>query len=312
MPGERIASLLASATEIVCGLGLGDRLVAVSHECDYPPEVTSKPRVTFTTIDAEQSSASIDEQVKACMRSGRPLYEIDVETLASLGPDLIVTQSQCDVCAVEYNDVVKVVRTVDALGQTEIVDLNPVSLEDIFRDIERVGVAVGCVDRAGDYVAALKARVEAVRSAISDVSPGNRPRVVCIEWTEPLMVAANWLPELIDVAGGRCTITTSGQPSTRTDWGDVVAFDPEVIVVMPCGFDLVRSEAEVQTLRRRPGWSDLAAVRTDRVWAVDGNAYFNRSGPRIVDSLEILACLFHPDRFHPPETSGKEPPWTTI
>ena len=134
MPGERIASLLASATEIVCGLGLGDRLVAVSHECNYPPEVASKPRVTVTTIDAEQSSADIDEQVKDCMRSGRPLYEIDVETLASLGPDLIVTQSQCDVCAVDYDDVVKVVRTVDALRQTKIVDLNPISLDDIFRE----------------------------------------------------------------------------------------------------------------------------------------------------------------------------------
>ena len=300
MPGERIASLLASATEIVCGLGLGDRLVAISHECDYPPEVTSKPRVTFTTIDAEQSSAGINEQVKDCLRSGRPLYEIDVETLASLGPDLIVTQSQCDVCAVKYEDVVKVVRTVDALGQTEIVDLNPASLEDIFRDIERVGAAVGCADRAGDYVAALKARVDVVRSAISGVSPGDRPRVVCVEWTEPLMVAANWLPELIDVAGGRCTITTSGQPSTHTDWDDVVAFDPEVIIVMPCGFGLARSEAEVQTLSRRPGWSDLAAVRADRVWAVDGNAYFNRSGPRIVDSLEILAHALHPDRVERP------------
>ncbi len=300
MPGERIASLLASATEIVCGLGLGDRLVAISHECDYPPEVTSKPRVTFTTIDAEQSSAGIDEQVKDCMQSGRPLYEIDVETLASLGPDLIVTQSQCDVCAVEYNDVVKVVRTVDALGQTEIVDLNPVSLEDIFRDIERVGAAVGCEDRARDYVAGLKARVDAVRSAIRGVSPGDRPRVVCIEWTEPLMVAANWLPDLVELAGGQCTLTTGGQPSTHTDWDDVVAFDPEVILVMPCGFDLARSEAEVQPLSRRPGWSDLAAVRADRVWAVDGNAYFNRSGPRIVDSLEILAHALHPDQIEPP------------
>jgi iron complex transport system substrate-binding protein len=293
---QRIISLLASGTEILYGIGLGDRVVGVSHECDFPEDARTKPRVTRANIDAGASSKAIDEQVRDATTCGAPLYSIDAALLASLRPDLIVTQSQCDVCAVDYKDVVRTVRSIPALSQTKVVALNPTTLDTVFDDVARVGDAAGCEPAARRYIERLEARVEAVREKTGHIPPANRPRVLCIEWIDPVMVAANWMPDLIVLAGGRCDLTRAGDRSAHADWQAVVAFDPQVVIVMPCGFDLERAVREAPTLRSLPGWTGLTAVREHRVFAVDGNAYFNRSGPRIVDSLEILAALVHPDR----------------
>lgn len=295
MSVARIASLLASGTEILYGLGLGDRVVAVSHECDYPEEVCDKPRVTRTTISVDLPSAAIDAEVRRLTADSSGVYQIDVERLESLRPDLIVTQAHCDVCAVNYDDVVATVNNSSVLAQTKIVSLNPSTLEHIFDDIRNVSQAADCSSRGDTYVASLRRRVDYVREATSSLDESRRPRVVCIEWIEPMFVAANWMPELIEIAGGTSGITKNGVPSGTTEWSEVRAFDPEVVVVMPCGFDLKRTVRESTALESLLGWADLSATKTDRVFAVDGNAYFNRSGPRIVDSLEILAYLIHPE-----------------
>jgi iron complex transport system substrate-binding protein len=299
-PPCRIATLLASATEIVFGLGLGDRVVAVSHECDAPPEAAARPRVTRSNVDSTADSGAIDSQVKELHESGRPLYAIDEERLAALAPDLIVTQAQCDVCAVRYEDVLAAVAGNSSLKNTRVVPLNPMSLEDVLGDILLVGRAAGAVDAAERYIGQLKNRVAAVRDRTENLAPDQRPKVAIIEWSEPLMLAANWTPELVEIAGGVHGLTTSGRHSTYANPRDLVQYDPELIIVAPCGFDLARSLQEVDELAMRDWWREGFAAAKVRVVAVDGNAYFNRSGPRLVDTLEILAHLIHPDRFPPP------------
>jgi len=295
-PG-RIASLLASATEILYALGLADQVVAVGHECDFPPEVRTKPRATFTNIAIAAGSQAIDDQVRDLLSEGRPLYEIDQGLLVSLAPDLIVTQAQCDVCAVKYDDVMEFVRGEPALHGTQVVALNPTRLEDLFADIERVAHATGRLPQAETYIAQLRGRLATVHERTSSLDPACRPVVGCIEWNEPLMLAANWMPDLIELAGGTQPFTRAGDHSACSSWDDFVAVDPDCIILMPCGFDLERTLVEARELQRRAEWSRLKAVRTGRVFAVDGNAYFNRSGPRLVDSLEILGRLLHPQLF---------------
>lgn len=297
---RRIATLLASGTEIVYALGLGERIVAVSHECDYPAQVRDKPRVTSTAVRVAASSAEIDAQVQEHTAQGRALYDIDAARLAELAPDLIVTQAQCDVCAVRYADVVEAVRRAPQLAQTRVVALNPMTLGGILDDVRAVGAAAGVPDAAERVMGELQARIDAVAAATRGLRAEDRPRVVCLEWIEPPMVAANWMPELLDLAGAAPGMTVAGRHSTYTDWADLRRYDPEVLIVMPCGFDLERTMIEFPRLREFDGWSELSAVRSGRVWAVDGNAYFNRSGPRMVDSLEILAHLVHPQRLGRP------------
>lgn len=298
MSVERIASLLASGTEIVFGLSLGDRLVAVSHECDHPPEAASRPRVTFANVNSAATSRQIDDQVRAMCERGEPLYGIDAEVLVELRPEVIVTQAQCDVCAVRYEDVLAMVAREPELCASQVVPLNPTRLEHVFNDIEKVAAACGATEAGKRYVAALRERVEAVAERIrANDSSASRVRVACLEWLDPPMLAANWMPDLIEPAGGRCELTKAGAHSGYANWEDVRQFDPEAIVLMPCGFDLTRTLRESPTVERMPGWGDLTAVRTGRVFAVDGNAYFNRSGPRMVDSLELLAGILHPQLF---------------
>jgi len=303
MKPQRIASLLASATEILYGLDLGDRVVAVSHECDCPAEAMDKPRVTHTHVHHERSSAQIDAQVHELTAEQTPLYSIDIDQLVSLRPDLIVTQAQCDVCAVRYSDVLDAVASRPELARTHVVALNPHTMDDVLEDIRRVGEATGSSREAAQYVARLQGRIDAVCGATAAMAAASRPRVLAIEWIEPLMVAANWMPQLIEWAGGRQSMTQAGHHSGYSQWEDVRAFDPEVIAIMPCGFDLSRTLQEWGVLRRLPGWEELSAVKQGRVYALDGNAYFNRSGPRMVDSLQILAHLVHPERFDPPATA---------
>jgi len=304
MVAGRIVSLLASGTEILCALGLSDRLAAISHECDFPPEILDRPRITSTHLHAHASSGEIDEAVRACAADRRPLYEINVDVLSRIAPDLIVTQAHCEVCAVNLDEVITITRTTPSLGRTRIVALQPATLEDNWGDILRVAQAAGCSDCSESLLRALTQRVQAVQSKTAFLPIDRRPRVVCLEWIDPIMVAANWMPDLLSLAGGRCDLTTSGQRSRYTDWNDVRRFDPEVMVIMPCGFDLARTEREAPALFSLPGWLELSAVRNRRVFVADGNAYFNRSGPRIVDSLEALASAIHPGLFRDFSSEG--------
>ncbi|MCE9548382.1 MAG: cobalamin-binding protein [Planctomycetia bacterium] len=303
-PPLRIASLLSAATEILYALGLGDQVVGVSHECDYPPGVERKPRLTFSHIDSAAESGQIDEQVRQRVARGEPLYGVDEAALAQLRPDLIVTQAQCDVCAVRYEDVLATVRRIDPTGTINVVSLNPASLADVVADVARIGYAAGAGDAARQLVGRLDARINAVRQATTPLAPHERPRVVLIEWTEPLMVAGNWTPELAEIAGGEYTLARAGSHSGYVDWETIRRYDPQLIVVSACGFDLPRTIREAARLHQLPGWSDLSAVRAGRVWAADGNAYFNRPGPRLVDSLELLGHLTHPERVPSPRVAG--------
>src|SRR5262245_42911132 len=218
MPAHRIASLLASGTEILYALGLGDCVVAVSHECDYPLDAARKPRVTRTLVHAAGSSRQIDDQVRGMSAGGAALYEIDAAQLAALRPDLIVTQAQCDVCAVRYADVVSAVETMPELRGTQVVALNPQTYGDIFEDVRRVGQAAGCPAAAERLVAALKARVAAVGERTAKLPASQRPRVVGLEWLDPIMVAGNWMPEMIAMAGGACRLTEAGCHSPYVPW----------------------------------------------------------------------------------------------
>jgi iron complex transport system substrate-binding protein len=301
-----IASLLSSATEMLFALGAGPRVVAVSHECDFPAEVGNLPRATRTSIAIEADSRAIDDQVRRLLADGQPLYEVDTELLARLRPELIVTQAQCDVCAVRYDDVLTAVAQTPQLSATRVVALNPQSVGDVLADIERLGLAAGLQAEARMCVERLQQRIDRVRQMTARLSHDQRPTVGCIEWIDPLMVAGNWMPELIEWAGGRQSLTEPGAASTYTAWEAFCRFDPEAIVVMPCGFGLERAVRESAALARFPGWYALRAVASGRVYAVDGNQLFNRAGPRLVDSLELLAGLLHPQRFGgllPPEGS---------
>ena len=298
----RIVSLLSSATEILFGIGAGHDVVAISHECDYPPEAIDRPRATRSIVDSSQPSAQIDQQVKRLLEAGEPLYEIDRELIQRLAPDLIVTQAQCDVCAVRYQDVVDFVAGEPVLAKTKILALNPQYLMQIFEDVLRVGEAAGRWEAATVFKNRLLRRhAEVVKKAGNPwMKTELRPRVVVIEWTEPLMAAGNWTPELIQVAGGDLLLAETGKHSGYVTWLDIVAARPEVLIVAPCGFNLERSTAEARRLVGLPGYRELPAVAMGRAYVVDGNAYLNRSGPRIVDSLEILAHFIRPDRFEPP------------
>ncbi len=285
----RIVSLFPAATEIVCGIGLHDRLVGVSHECNWPPTVAPLPRLTRSRIDSSADSGAIDAQVKRVATAGQPLYELDVARLLELRPDLIVAQAQCDVCAVSVEAVTAAVRTHPGLSAAQVLALNPRSLGDVLADVERLGVAAGAANEALAYAGALRERIDAMQRP-AGTNPVRSPRVVVIEWIEPLMIAGNWTPELVALAGGEYGLATAGAPSRYVTWREVVDYAPEVVVVAPCGFDLTRSRREAGRLERLPGWDDLPATRLGQVYVVDGDAYLNRPGPRLVDSLEWLAA----------------------
>ena len=297
---QRIVSLISSATEILYRLGLGDRVVGVSHECDYPSDVLRKPRLTRSLVDSNAASRAIDEQVRSLAGSQSALYSIDVEQLAALRPDLIITQAQCDVCAVRYDDVVAAVRNTPQLTGTRLVALNPRSISEVLDDITRVGEAIGGDDvaaRASMVRAGLTARLAALEASGAAAAAVHRPRVILLEWVDPPMVASNWMPELVAMAGGEAGLAAGGAHSSYARWQDIVNYDPQVLVIVPCGFDVERAVVESQVLTAWPGWNELSAVREGRVFAADGNAYFNRSGPRLVDSAELLGYLFHPNHF---------------
>lgn len=290
----RVVSLIASATEIVAALGARGLLVARSHECDYPADVTALPAVTAPKLDITRPSGAIDRQVKALLEQALSVYKVDAGRLRDLSPDLIITQTQCEVCAVSLSDVETAL--VDWTGAApRIVSLAPNALVDIFADIERVADALGIPERGRVLTAQMRARIDAIAECAGSAT--TRPRVAMIEWIDPLMAAGNWVPELVALAGGDNLFGAAGRHSPWMEWRDLVAADPDIIMVLPCGFDIARGTAEMNALTARPDWHGLRAVRDDRVFIADGNQYFNRPGPRLVESLEILAELLHPDLF---------------
>jgi iron complex transport system substrate-binding protein len=291
----RVVSLIASATEIVCALGCEDRLVGRSHECDYPPTVRHLPVCTEPLIDPSRPSGEIDRQVKAVLRQALSVYRVHTDVLRALQPDVIITQAQCEVCAVSLQDVELALATWLA-SRPHLVSLEPNALADVWRDIDAVAEALGVPKRGAALVAHLQERIAAVAERARDLP--TRPTVACIEWIDPLMAAGNWVPELVALAGGTNRFGTAGRHSPWMTWPQLVASDPDVVVVMPCGFDIARSRHELSALTQRPEWPTLRAVRAGSVYLTDGNQYFNRPGPRLVESLEILAELLHPATFH--------------
>lgn len=293
MDNMRVCTLLPSATETAFALGLGDAVVAVSHECDFPPSAREKPVVVRGRIDSENAtSREIDEQVKRHRVRGQGLYSLDVELLQRLNPDVIITQGLCDVCAVGYDEVIAAAGTLRPPAR--ILSLSPNSLDEVLRDIRRVGNATGSAARADALARSLEKRVERVaESARRRVA---RPRVACLEWLDPLYSAGHWVPEMVELAGGEDVLAVKNKPSARVSLEDVAAAAPEMLVLMPCGFDRERTLKEWEPLKDQPAWREIPAVADGRVFAVDGAKYFNRPGPRLVDGLEILAGLIHDGR----------------
>jgi iron complex transport system substrate-binding protein len=290
----RIISLIASSTEIVCALGMEEFLVGRSHECDYPASVERLPVCTAPKFLVAATSAEIDRQVKEILEQALSVYRVDAGLLASLQPTHIVTQTQCEVCAVSLRDVEEAVGTFVG-SRPEIVALQPNALTDVWADIHRVATALGISGRGDELVARLQARMLAIEEKVRALP--RRRTVACIEWIDPLMASGNWMPELVRMAGGLNLFGEAGRHSPRLEWLEVTAADPEVILVLPCGFDIARTRQELPALTRRPGWENLRAVREGRVVLLDGNQYFNRPGPRLAESLEILAEILHPEVF---------------
>ena len=294
----RIVSLLPSATEIVCAIGLGDELVGVTHECDWPPEVLGKPVVTRSVYDLEGTpSRTIHQLVDSAVHGGSSLYALDDEALEAAEPDLILTQELCNVCAVSYRDVNEVARAIDA--DIQVVSLEPTSIEGIFNTISTVGALTESEDAAVDLVESLRARLGAIEQTAQLRREAGHvpPRVVALEWLDPPFAVGHWVPEQIRRAGGWDLLGEAGERSVETTWQAVRDVDPEMLVLMPCGFHLEDTVGEWLRTPRPGFWQDLEAARRGQVFAVDGSAYFSRPGPRIVDGIELLAEIFDPDTF---------------
>jgi iron complex transport system substrate-binding protein len=284
----RIVSLLPSATEIVCALGLADQLVGVSHECDYPLEVQGLPKVTHTLIPIDAASGEIDRLVSEQLKATKALYQLDLPLLTKLRPDVIVTQSLCDVCAVSPSDVQLALAQLP--GTPRVVNLEPRSLDGLFEAIRQVASTVGVSDHY--TISQLRGRVEAV--ATRSATGTARPRVALLEWLDPPFSSGHWNPELVRIAGGVEGLGKEGRPSRRIRWDDVLAWQPEVIIIACCGFTVERTRQDLAGLQSVAGWGTLPAVRANRVYVADGSQYFNRPGPRLVDSLELLAHALDP------------------
>lgn len=303
----RIASLIASATEIVAALGKAGELVGISHECDWPPHAV-KGRLVLTSpkVNVTRRSLDIHKDVQEIVAKGLSVYNIDVEKLKKAKPDVIVTQDQCEVCAVTYNDVVKATQTCLA-SDAKIVTLHPDSLEDIFKDILKVGEALGEGQRAQKLVQDIRGKMEEV--ALRTENLKKKPRVVCLEWLSPLMVAGNWIPEMVAMAGGINGITRKGDHTKVISLEEFKAYDPDILTLMPCGFKIEQSLENRSDLEGLPGFQNFKAVRNKKVFVVDGNGYMNRPGPRILEGLYILAGIFWPELFEEKIPKGSVVCW---
>jgi iron complex transport system substrate-binding protein len=296
----RIVSLLPSSTEICFALGLGQSLVGVTHECDFPPQATYKTVMTRNLLQLEgMSPGDIDRHVRQALHEGSSLYAIDQDALQRARPDVILTQELCEVCAVAYSQVLEAARLLP--GKPTVLSLEPHSLADVLRSFGDVGQVTGSKERAAELVRGLWARLDAVRGAVAGK---DRPRVVCLEWLDPLMVAGHWVPDQVDAAGGIDGLGEPGARSRVVSHAEVVAAQPEVILSMPCGYRLDESVNQLEGLAAIEGWDDLPAVKAGQVYAVDGSWYFNRPGPRVVDGIEMLARIFHPESWRGPAPQG--------
>ncbi len=306
----RIVSLLPSATEIVCALGLGEELVGVTHECDWPLEVVGKPVVTRDTQDLlGRPSADIHARVTAAMHGGSSLYELDEERLAATEPDLILTQELCHVCAVGYREVNEVARQIDA--DITVVSLEPTSIEGIFNTITTVGAMAEVEDDALDLVESLRSRLGAVEEVVAARRDAGHvsPRVVGVEWLDPPFRVGHWVPEQIRRAGGWDLLGSDGERAAQTTWSAIREVDPDMLVLMPCGYHLAETVTEWERTPRPDWFGELSAARRGQVFAVDGSAYFSRPGPRVIDGIELLAELFDPEAF---EDVGPAHGWTPV
>ncbi|HEV2045648.1 MAG TPA: cobalamin-binding protein [Chthoniobacterales bacterium] len=290
----RIISLLPSATEIVAALDFTDQLVGRSHECDFPSGVKELPICSSTKIPVHGSSYEIDARVKQIVAEGLSVYHVDVDLLRQLQPDLILTQTQCAVCAVTPRDLEQALCTWVG-AQPAILSLEPNNLGDVWNDIRRVGEALDVSQRADQLIASLMQRLAAIRE--KSVTAQSRPSVAAIEWLGPLMAGGNWMPDLIEIAGGRSIFAQPGEHSSWIDWAQLIDADPEVILLLPCGFKIAQTVADLELLTQNPAWPQLRAVRSGQVYLIDGHQFFNRPGPRLVESAEIVAEILHPDVF---------------
>lgn len=306
----RIVSLLPSATEIVFALGLGDELVGVTHECDWPPEAAALPAVTRSTHDlGDVASREIDRLVGEAIHGGSSLYELDDDALEALEPDLILTQELCEVCAVGYREVNEVARAIDA--DVTVVSLEPTSIEGILNSISTVGAMTDAEEAAIDVVADLRERLRRLETRLARRRERGQPpvRVVGVEWLDPPFATGHWVPEQIRRAGGWDVLGREGERSVRTTWDAIRDVDPEMLVLMPCGFHLTETVAEWERTPRPSFWRELEAVRRGQVFAVDGSAYFSRPGPRVIDGVGLLAEIFDPDGFVETSPLGS---WTPL
>jgi iron complex transport system substrate-binding protein len=281
---------LPSATEILYALGAGDAIVGVTHECDYPSDARAKPRLTSSALPPSSSAKDVDRHVRASLHAGSAIYALDAALLERLAPDLILTQELCPVCAVSYDTVCAATRRL--AGDPRIVSLEPSSLDDVYATIASVGDLTGRADAATGVLERLRARERALRAATSGL---DRPSTLVLEWTDPPMSGGHWTPGLVELAGGRAVLAHPGADSARLDWDAIAAADPDVILVAPCGFDLATAVRAVREFENADAWNELSAVRRGRVAIVDGNAYVNRPGPRLLDSAEIFAAAIHPE-----------------
>ena len=294
MNDKKIISLLPAATEIVCALGLGENLVGISHECDYPESIKNLPVCTSSKIESGLSSSQIDTAVKNLVSQALSIYNIDTELICSLKPDVIITQSQCRVCAVSLSEVEsELAGLLDK--KVELISLEPQTLSDILNDIQLIGTKLEIGDQSEALIDGLEERINIIRHKLKFIE--NRPTVANIEWLSPIMLAGNWTPGLVDIAGGKSVLVEEGKHSPFIDFNNIKEEDPDILIIMPCGFSIAQSLKEVNLLLELPGWEGLNAVKNNRVYIADGNQYFNRSGPRIVDSLEILAEIIHSKQF---------------
>ena len=303
---SRIVSLLPAATEIAAALGLMDEVVGVSHECDFPNEANTRPRVTRLRINAMarqaqlspsnqagMTSRQVDEWVRRALREQGTIYTIDEPLLRALHPDVILTQKLCDVCAVGYGTVARLAETLPE--PPRLVNLEPTSLSDIFENIRHVAQACGVLERAERVIANLSARVEAVRERAAQIA--DRPRCFLMEWVDPLFCSGHWGPELVEIAGGHDPLGRKHQPSAQIDWEQVLDASPDIIVLALCGYDVDLARRDYELLKKFPGFDSLPAARSRDIYLVNASAYFARPGPRIVDSIEILAGILHPKQF---------------
>ncbi len=300
----RIVSLLPSATEILYALGVGDQVVGITHECDFPPEVHGKPALIKPRVDPTAAPAEIDRQVSELVARGESIYAVDANLLASLAPDLIVTQDLCHVCAASPDDLATALTRF--VRPPRVLTLTPHSLDDVWQDIIRAGDATNTSPRAEALAARLKAKVQAVASATAQAAtqPAVRPRVACLEWLDPFYVGGHWVPEMVEIAGGDDVLGRAGHPSFKVSADDIAQSNADVIVVMLCGYDAKRNAQEFTAAKLPPSWENLPAIRNRRIFAVDANSYFSRPGPRLADGVQLLAHLFNPGQFQSPVPAG--------